>query len=117
MRGLPSAARASRRLSFTGGVRWLTATTVRGATASGQASRAEPCVERAVEHGRFALRVEVADELDVETELLGPAVLRRPVRRGLVPVQQRPDRGAGLLDGVGPVRGAGQRAVAGRRSR
>ena len=73
-------------------------------------------VERAVEHGGFALRVEVADHLDVETELLGPAVLRRPVGRG-VPVQQRADRGAGLVDGVGPVRGAGQFPVAVRRSR
>jgi hypothetical protein len=50
----------------------LTATTVGGAVASGQASSAETSsgpVERPVEHRGLALRVQRADQLDVEAEL------------------------------------------------
>ena len=57
-------------------------------------------VERAVEHGGLTLEIQCADQLDVEPELLGPAVLRQPVRRRLDAVQERTDRSAGLVDGL-----------------
>jgi hypothetical protein len=54
----------------------------------------------------LALRIRCADPLDVEVKLLGPAVLRRPVRCGAVAAQELVDSDPGLVDAIGPVRGA-----------